>query len=756
MEISENEIKTILLVEDEMILAMMGAKTIKTFGYNVITANTGETAVEIALNHKNINLILMDIDLGAGIDGPEAARLILEKKDIPIVFQTSHMEEEFVDRVKKITRYGYVIKNSGNFVLKSSIDMAFELFDTHQRLEKELKERLLVEETLRERDDRFRKLFEISTIGIAITSPEKGWIDVNDRISEMLGYSKEELKNLTWAELTYHEDLSLDVAQFERILAGEIDNYSMDKRFVRKNGSIIWTTLGVGCVRNPDRSVNYLIALLNDITERKHAEELIQIKNEELSAANEEMSAAIEEMENINEELKLSEEKFTKAFIASPDMISITTASNGTYLDVNDNFLLKSGYTRNEVINHTSQELNAWLDLSDRNKFLELLLKNGRVSDFESKFRLKNGNIVVYSISSETIEINNERCYLHYTRDITDQKRAEEIQKESNEKILNLANKIPAFIAYVNAETLRYEFVNEKYVKSFEISRDRIIGSHIKEVIGESNYQFALKYIEEVKRGIPCSYENTFNLDIGKRYIKVNFIPDFDAEGKVKSIITLSYDITELKEFEEKNNALLSEKELILKEVHHRIKNNMLTIYSLLEIQADSLNEPAAISALKDASNRVKSMQLLYDKLYLSSNFSNMPMKEYLPTLVEQIVYNFPYHERVRIEKEIEDFELDSRKTFTLGILINEILTNIMKYAFKERNEGLIFISATLKENRVCIIIKDNGSGMPETVSFENSPSFGLMLVGMLTNQLGGTIRLERDNGTKIVLHFDK
>ena len=99
---------------------------------------------------------------------------------------------------------------------------------------------------------RFRSYFELPLIGIAITSPEKGWLEGNDRLSAIFGYSLQELKDMTWSELTYPEDLDADVEQFNRVLAGEIDSYMMDKRFIRKDGEVIWTSLAVGCVRKQD------------------------------------------------------------------------------------------------------------------------------------------------------------------------------------------------------------------------------------------------------------------------------------------------------------------------------------------------------------------------------------------------------------------------------------------------------------------------------------------------------------------------
>ena len=124
--------KTILLVEDETLIAMNETAILKKHGYNVVTAYTAKKAIEAAAS-PDIDLILMDIDLGKGkMDGTEAAEVILQARDLPIVFCTSHGEKEYVDKVKGITRYGYVLKNSGEFILKQSIDMAFELFSAQQ------------------------------------------------------------------------------------------------------------------------------------------------------------------------------------------------------------------------------------------------------------------------------------------------------------------------------------------------------------------------------------------------------------------------------------------------------------------------------------------------------------------------------------------------------------------------------------------------------------------------------------------------
>lgn len=181
----------------------------------------------------------------------------------------------------------------------------------------------------------------------------------------------------------------------------------------------------------------------------------------------------------------------------------------------------------------------------------------------------------------------------------------------------------------------------------------------------------------------------------------------------------------------------------------------MNTVSSLLSLQALALTEPLSMIALNDAKNRVQSMGVLYDKLYQSSDYSTVSIKEYITALVDDIICSFSDNDNVDKKIMIQDFVLDAKHLQPLGIILNELLTNIMKYAFKGRDRGLITVYATNSNRHVVISVKDDGLGMPESITFENSTGFGLQLVKALTQQLYGTIRIERGYGTKVVLEFD-
>jgi two-component sensor histidine kinase len=167
------------------------------------------------------------------------------------------------------------------------------------------------------------------------------------------------------------------------------------------------------------------------------------------------------------------------------------------------------------------------------------------------------------------------------------------------------------------------------------------------------------------------------------------------------------------------------------------------------------LKNPKAVTALLEAKDRMRSMGVLYDKLYRSENLREMSIKDDLPSLVDEIVGVFPNRGLVKVEKRIDDIMLGVKALSPLGIIVNELITNAMKHAFAGRESGSINVSASAKDGRVTLIVEDDGVGIPESVDIENSSGFGLQLVGMLTAQLDGTIRIERRKGARFVLEFD-
>lgn len=199
----------------------------------------------------------------------------------------------------------------------------------------------------------------------------------------------------------------------------------------------------------------------------------------------------------------------------------------------------------------------------------------------------------------------------------------------------------------------------------------------------------------------------------------------------------------------------LNEKKVLLKEVHHRIKNNMSVIRNLLSIQSDNIKIPEATAAFQDAIARIDSMGILYDKLYLTESYTNVSIKVYLSQLIDEIFQMFPDRRSIKVEKQIDDFTISTEIIFPLGIIVNELITNAMKYAFPNQDNGLIQISAVKKENNITLVFEDNGIGIPELLNHEKQKGFGLTLIELLTDQIGGNCKIERTNGLKYIIEFE-
>ncbi|HEY1405962.1 MAG TPA: sensor histidine kinase, partial [Spirochaetota bacterium] len=205
----------------------------------------------------------------------------------------------------------------------------------------------------------------------------------------------------------------------------------------------------------------------------------------------------------------------------------------------------------------------------------------------------------------------------------------------------------------------------------------------------------------------------------------------------------------------QKNNRILRS-ELILKEVHHRIKNNMFVMVSMLSLQAHAQKNDVVKNILNDAAGRFQNMIVLYDKLYCTENENEISIKKFVSTLISDVIGVFYCPVPVRTNFSIDDFTISGKILSPLGIMINELVTNSIKYAFKDRESGLISVSLFKTENTVTLIYEDDGIGLPDSITTEKSSGFGMQLVGILIKQINGSIKIERNKGTRFVITFER
>lgn len=201
---------------------------------------------------------------------------------------------------------------------------------------------------------------------------------------------------------------------------------------------------------------------------------------------------------------------------------------------------------------------------------------------------------------------------------------------------------------------------------------------------------------------------------------------------------------------------LLDEKEWLLKEIHHRVKNNLQTVISLLNSQSAYLDNDMALSAIKNSQHRIHSMSLIHQKLYNSENISTINMPNYIKELVEYLRESFSLGQRIRFELKIDQLELDVAHSVPLGLILNEAITNSIKYAFPEDRTGMIYVTLeTISENNYVLTIADNGIGFDANLT-QKPNSFGMMLIKGLSDDLAAKLNIENNNGTVLKIEFSQ
>ncbi|ADJ26062.1 signal transduction histidine kinase [Dehalogenimonas lykanthroporepellens BL-DC-9] len=243
--------------------------------------------------------------------------------------------------------------------------------------------------------------------------------------------------------------------------------------------------------------------------------------------------------------------------------------------------------------------------------------------------------------------------------------------------------------------------------------------------------------------------------------VAVTISPIRDTEGRVTGYSTIARDITESNRSRERLKSALAEKELLLKEIHHRVKNNMQVISSLLKMQGQFVNDESTRAMLQESQERIKSMSLVYNKLYQSSDLACIGMKEYVPELVTNLVHAYATSpDSVKPELDVDDVTFDIDTAIPLGLVINELVTNAMKYAFPSGRRGKILVSLKRLDagsTGFRLVVRDNGVGLPEDFDPLTNRSLGMRLVNALArHQLGGTVELLRDGGTEFIITFEK
>jgi len=457
----------------------------------------------------------------------------------------------------------------------------------------------------------------------------------------------------------------------------------------------------------------------------------------------------------------LESQKYTRLIInGSIDMICASDRK-GFITEFNEAAQKTFGYTLAEVIGKHVGMLYDNPKQRDKITDDELYKKGAHAGEVVNK--RKNGEIFIAYLSASVLKNEEGEVIgaMGVSRDISDLKKAEETLRVQSAKF-NAIIESSSHVIWTVDKNICLTTFNENYAKQ-QMARYNLkatIGlSMIKgDAVSTEEYNnFWIKKYEKAFAGEPQYFETQFFDKEGiESWREIYLNPIKDEDGSVREVSGIGHDITEKKISEERIRQSLQEKEVLLKEVHHRVKNNLQVISSILNLQSSYVKDEGTLNILKESQNRIKSMAFIHESLYQTKDFSSINFTEYVINLSQNLIHSYSnFDHEVKLNLDIQNVFLNLDLAIPCGLIINEIVSNALKYAFTDNSEGgEITIKMHIKGDDLVLKIGDNGKGLPKNIDYRNTESLGLQLVVTLTDQLSGTIELNLDKGTNYTIIF--
>jgi PAS domain S-box-containing protein len=340
-------------------------------------------------------------------------------------------------------------------------------------------------------------------------------------------------------------------------------------------------------------------------------------------------------------------------------------------------------------------------------------------------------------------------------QDITERKRAEETVRLTEEKYRTIVETANESICIVDNQA-RLAFANNKAVKMLGYTQEEMVGHSAYEFIDREDHELLSKNL--VTKRLDNKEQSNYRM----RCKNGNLIwalssssPLYNDKGEIAGLLVMLTDITNLKLADEQLKASLKEKEALLKEVHHRVKNNLQIVTSLLNLQSSGIEDAKYISMIRDSQNRIKSMALVHEHLYKSSDLSNIDISEYLKSLVCNLSRSYCHPSgSVKFRTDLENIKMDIDKAVPIGIIVTELVSNSIKYAFPGSRKGEILVELHRDGEKNVLAISDNGVGLPAGFEIGKTGTLGLQLVEMLVQQIDGTLEIDRTERTTFRIIF--
>lgn len=476
-----------------------------------------------------------------------------------------------------------------------------------------------------------------------------------------------------------------------------------------------------------------------------------------LRQKNAELEASESERKWAEQELRESQKRYQSLTEASPVGI-FHSDSQGNYLYVNERWGEIASLSPEEAYGKGWENV---LHPDDKKRILTEWYKSCQEKrPFKSEFRFQpSTGISVWVLCQSSVEKNANGEVVGYIGTITDityRKQLEETMRESEEKYRTLVESASDYIFTIDKDN-KVLSLNKAGAFLFRKHPEKIIGKSIFELFPKeiaTRYSGNLKKVFKTNKS--SSHESKMVVEGKESWLSVSLNPVCDHNGKVESVMGMARDITELKQAAEQIKRSLEEKEVLLKEIHHRVKNNMQIIASLLRIQAADIKDEKIQAIFNGIHDRIRSMAVLYEMLYQSKDMAKVDLSEYIRRLTTHLVSMYRAGlGPISLKLDVKDVYLDVKRAIPCGLIITELVSNSLKHAFPDGKKAEIAVEMHPdKGKKYTLVVKDDGVGFPEGADFRNTKSLGMKLVVDLVKQINGTIDLSRAKGTEFKIVF--
>ncbi len=596
----------------------------------------------------------------------------------------------------------------------------------------------LIASQLRESEQRWKFALEASGDAVWDWDVETGEVYHSDRWRQLTGSTEDVSERAVseWTERVHPEDRRRFSENIRRYFLGLTPEYETEYRLRGASGTYLWVLDRAKIVAwTPDGKPKRVIGSMADITARKE-------DADRLARTNEFLRDILE---------------------SSPAVAIISTDQDGVVTFWNSGAERILGFEAASVIG--ARNLGVLLTATEDGHQLaqdihSLLTTEPRTLSRVAGVRRLDGTDVWMRItfSPRLDRTGGVKGLLVIGEDLTSQVEAktETLRREREVRLLAFTLNCAREGFCITDLRYRILYVNESLRLTYGYAEDELLGQSVRVLQAPGIPREKLRSIDaRTRRGgwsgdLPCRRKDgsEFPAEVSIAVVR-------NDDGEPVALVGVARDITERVAAEERIRSSLAEKEVMLKEIHHRVKNNLQVISSLLNLQSAQAQEPAIVAALKESQGRVRSMALVHEELYRSSNLADIDMASYIRKLTNNLFFAYQTAgTRVRLDIDVHDVYLPIDAAVPCGLIINELVSNALKYAFRKRSTGVVTVRFGAEGDMFRLMVGDDGVGLPSELDVEHSESLGLQLVSILAKQLRATLEVDRSRGTSFALSF--